>query len=382
MKIIFLVLHLGYGGVEKAVISQANLLAKKYEVEIISTYKLLLKPAFKLNENIKVKYLIKEIPNKLEWKNSLKKCDFLKFSKETFKALKIIYLREKKMIQEVKKINEGIVISTRILYTKILSKYGHSNIIKIAQEHKYHNNNKRYIKKLKKALKNIDYLLPSSKYLTNDYKKIMKNIKIVYIPLFLDYIPSVKSKLNNYNITAIGRLEFEKGFLDLISVFNKLNLKDNRFNLTIIGDGSLKPLLKEKIKNYNLDNKVKLRGYQNKEIINKVLSNTSLYIMTSFEESFGLVLIEAMSFGIPCIAFDSARGAQEIIENNKNGFLIKDRNKEEMVLKIIQYFNSNKESLSKEAIKKSNYYSEKNIESMWFEFIETILKKKNNDKNL
>lgn len=374
-KITFLVLHLGYGGVEKSIIAQANLLSKKYEVEIISTYKVLLEPAFKLNEKVKVKYLIKEVPNKEEWKMSLKKGKIFKFINESFLAIKILYYRKSKMIKEIKKIDEGIIISSRLLYTKSLSKYGKSNIIKVAEEHCHHNNDNCYISKLKKACKKIDYLLPPSQNLTNDYLQIFKDtkIKVLYIPLFLEYIPIEKSNLNNFNVTSIGRLEKEKGYFDLIDLFYKLNQKDNRFNLKIIGSGSHKKDLMAKIISLNLEDKIELMGYQTNEVINEVLSNTTLFVMTSFEESFGLVLIEAMSFGIPCIAFDSAQGAREIIENNKNGFLIKDRNHNEMIKKIINYFNSDKSNLAKGALKKVDFYSKKSVEPKWFDFIEKII---------
>ena len=56
--------------------------------------------------------------------------------------------------------------------------------------------------------------------------------------------------------------------------------------------------------------------------------------MTSYSESFGLVLLEAASFGLPLIAFDSAEGAKEIIQNGQNGYLIQNRNKEDMSNKI------------------------------------------------
>ena len=58
--------------------------------------------------------------------------------------------------------------------------------------------------------------------------------------------------------------------------------------------------------------------------------------MCSKEESFGIVLIEAGSFGIPEIAFDSAQGANEIIINNKTGYLIHNRDKYKMANKIVE----------------------------------------------
>lgn len=65
--------------------------------------------------------------------------------------------------------------------------------------------------------------------------------------------------------------------------------------------------------------------------------------MTSETESFGIVLLEAMSHGVPCIAFDSAEGAREIISSGDNGYLIKNRNYVAMVKKIEDLIKNPKE---------------------------------------
>ena len=53
-KIVFLALHLSYGGTERAIISEANMLVKRYEVEIISFYHLCDKPAFEVDPRVKI----------------------------------------------------------------------------------------------------------------------------------------------------------------------------------------------------------------------------------------------------------------------------------------------------------------------------------------
>ena len=71
-KISFLSLHLGYGGIEKAICSLANSLCDEYEVEILATYKTVEQPAFFLDDRIKVRYLTDVKPNGREWKDALK----------------------------------------------------------------------------------------------------------------------------------------------------------------------------------------------------------------------------------------------------------------------------------------------------------------------
>ena len=101
------------------------------------------------------------------------------------------------------------------------------------------------------------------------------------------------------------------------------------------------------------------------------MQKASLYLMTSHEESFGTVLVEASSFGIPQIAFSSAQGAHEIIENNVSGYLIEDRNKEEMAKKVIELMSDRKKlkTLGDNAFKVARKYSYSHVKDEWLNFI-------------
>ena len=65
-KVTILALHMGYGGIENAIASLANLLCEKYDVEILSVYRLYNEPVFELDERIKVNYISNIKPNKKE----------------------------------------------------------------------------------------------------------------------------------------------------------------------------------------------------------------------------------------------------------------------------------------------------------------------------
>ena len=113
--------------------------------------------------------------------------------------------------------------------------------------------------------------------------------------------------------------------------------------------------------------------------LEKEYLNSSLFLMTSFSESFGLVLVEAASFGLPLIAFDSAQGAKEIIEDNKNGFLIPGRDKQKFASKISELINDydKMQSLSLNASNTANRFSQEVVCKEWNNFIENISKEKN-----
>ncbi len=372
-KIAILGLHLKFGGVEQAIINQANMLCDFYDVKLVVTYKKD-EPSFWVNPKVKIVYLTNLYPNKEELKNSIKHFKILTFIKEGFKSIKILYLKYHTMKEYIKNSDDDILISSRVAITKILNKHG-KNKIKIAEEHRHHNNDKKYINNLVKSCTNIDYLVSVSKELNNYYSKIMKNTKCIYIPNGLDYYPEKASKLNNKNLISVGRLSYEKGYSDLIDVFKILYDKDKEFHLDIVGDGNEYNNILNKIKDYSLDNSVTLHGFQHKEYINKLLEKSSLYLMCSFEESFGIVLIEAASFGVPQIAFSSAQGANEIIKNNKSGYLINDRDKEEMANKVIKLINDKKKlnDFGKESRIIAKEFSFDSVKDKWVSFIKNIM---------
>ena len=380
-KIAILGLHLNYGGVEQTIINQANMLASNYEVELAITYKLLEKPAFNINENVKIIYLTDKKPNREDFKKYVKEKKLLKAFKEGLKSLNILYQKKKTMKEYIKSCNADIIISSRVEIAEILSKNKPKNTIAITEEHCHHNNNKKYIQRLKKACRKIDYIVAVSKELRDFYQKEINNIKSIWIPNSLNYWPSTQSKLNNKNLISIGRLSPEKGYLDLIDVFKAIYNKDKEFHLDIIGDGIEYEKLKKKITDLDLENGITLWGFKDREFINKKLKESSLYLMCSKEESFGIVLIEAGSFGIPEIAFDSAQGANEIIINNKTGYLIHDRDKDKMANKTIELINDKNKlnEFGKNARDKAEEYTFDNIKNKWLEFVTNIIEEKENN---
>ena len=87
------------------------------------------------------------------------------------------------------------------------------------------------------------------------------------------------------------------------------------------------------ISDLKLQDRIIMTGYLNKEEQVKYLQNSSIYAMTSESEGLPMVLLEAMSFGIPCIAYKTSSGVCDIIDDS-NGFVIENRNQSEYLEKL------------------------------------------------
>ena len=375
-KITIFSLHLGYGGIEQSVVNLANLLCNDYEVEIISTYKLADTPAFDISDKVKVVYLIdKYKPNREEWKLALKKFRLIKLIKETYKALVVLLLRRVKTKEAMRECSSDIMISTRVLFNKWLGETGRSKAYKIAWEHNHHHEDMDYAKGVVNSCRKLDTLVLVSDSLRAFYKKMMRenNIKCkcAFIPNMLDYVPDTTSKLNEKRIISVGRLSKEKGYVDLIEIFNKFHHKYPDWHLDIVGNGSERNKIVDRIYEYHLNDSVTVHGYLKKKELHELLSKASIYLMTSYTESFGIVLIEAMSYGIPCISFTSAEGANDLITNGENGFLIENRNFDGMIEKMSKLADNKKLriELGKNARNFSLNYSSDSIKKDWLDLL-------------
>ena len=373
-KVSILALHLGYGGIEKCISVLANLLCTRYQVEIAVCYKILEEPAFHLDERVKVIYLNDDIkPNREAFINALKKKNPVKVLKEGSYSMKVLYRRKKYMCDYIRNCNSNVIISTKDIFNYWTCSYAHDGVIKIGWEHNHYHKSTKYATNMINSAKNLDYFVLVSSDLQKFYSSKLVNSKVmcIYIPNAIESIPNKVSSLKDKRLISVGRLSHEKGFIDLLKVYNVLQLEYPDWCLDIVGDGVERGKLEEYIKKHHLDN-VTLHGFQGKEYIDELLNKSSIYVMTSFTESFGIVLLEAMSHGVPCIAYDSAEGAREIINSGDNGFLIKNRNLDAMVLKIRNLIENEKlrKNVGKAARESINKYTNEVVGEEWFTLIE------------
>lgn len=371
-KITIVALHLGTGGVEKYISSLCSMLEDSYKINIISSYKVSNTPGFYFSNKINIKYLINDRPYKNEFIKAVKDFNIKDIMKYGYKNLKILILKPIKEYKEIEKIDSKYVITT-LFHNKIVNDILDENYIKIATEHNYHNNNKQYINKVITSCRNSDYLVCVSNELKDFYKGKLKNFKtkVVYIPNVIDKLPIIKKEHNKNTLIAVGRLAREKGFGDLIDIVNIIKNDIPNIKVNIVGDGYEKDELENKIINLNLEKNIFLLGKKTFEEVENLMQESYIYLMTSYTESFGLVLIEAMSNKICCIGFDTSAGAREILKDG-NGILIENRDKSLFAKKVVELINDDKKYnlICNNAYKYCKIYLASNVKNSWLELLE------------
>lgn len=207
--------------------------------------------------------------------------------------------------------------------------------------------------------------------LTNDDKKHYNFIskKVVVIPNSLSFVSNIYSELSLKRIIAIGRLSYQKGFDMLLDVALKLKPSVPDWSINIFGDGELKDLLSEGIKQRELGNYVFIKPPTNN--IKKEYLDSSIYLMTSRWEGMPMVLLEAQSFGLPIVSFSCPEGPATIIQDNKSGFLVNPGDIDNMVNKLIKLTSdiSLRKVMGQEAVKNSQNYKPQLIVKKWLELL-------------
>lgn len=170
---------------------------------------------------------------------------------------------------------------------------------------------------------------------------------------------SNKSLNNNFlSFLYVGQLIERKGLEVTIEAFSKVN--KNNWLLTIVGTGSDELKLKKLVDKYGLSNKIIFVGYKQKEEILHYYSQADIFLMPSYLEVWGLVLNEALSSGLFCLASKYAGSTFDLIKNGENGYIIDPKDINNYKHYIEKTFNL---TLDKEKIKNSfiiSYESEAN----------------------
>ena len=379
MKILVLHGHLSMGGEERVLLNVLrNLVELNYDVDLLITW------------NHKENNLFEnEIPKKVNY-------EFLfdsyngknKLIKEIYRIrAKTTYL--KKIEKKIKKEKYDIVID----YSSNLLKYDNFDI-KIPVFAWIHfsltfgekltlEKTKKYKKQYKKYSKIFAITRVMKEEFINKVGIDEKKVELVYNPIDLKLIQkkaeNVEKKYENYlkqdYFLQVSRLTQQKQPEHLVDIYYKLKQAGIKEKLYFIGDGEKKEIIKQKIKEYNLEDDIILLG----QIENPYpfFKNAKLFVHTAKYEGLPTVLLESLALGTPVMSYDCPTGPRDILgKNSEYGELISLNDKDMFVEKVLELMNSKEkyEKYKKLSLIRANDFSMENNKVKLKELIENIKK--------
>jgi glycosyltransferase involved in cell wall biosynthesis len=192
--------------------------------------------------------------------------------------------------------------------------------------------------------KNVPFIVGSLSA-KNDLVKMgipQKNINIIPHGVIIKKLTITSSKEKTKTIIYLGALTKDKGIEDALKTFSYL-AKEGNYNFWVIGKGGKayeKNLLKL-VKELKIKNKVKFWGFVKEDKKFELLSKAHVLINPSVREGWGLVNIEANTFGVPVVAYKSA-GLIDSVKNGVSGLIIKKNTPEELAKGVIKILNDSK----------------------------------------
>lgn len=173
---------------------------------------------------------------------------------------------------------------------------------------------------------------------------------------------------DNPHLITIGRLSKEKGTKDLLKVFSKVQQRLALVRLTIIGDGPLEHQLKSLAKECHLSH---IDFINDTNEVEEFLDDADLFLFSSFYEGFPNAVAEAMSAGLPVIAFNDNSGTTDLLQNCEGAILISDRDTDAMAEAVVSLLadSSRYTSMSIASLQFVKQYSNDRVMSLWRELV-------------
>jgi GalNAc-alpha-(1->4)-GalNAc-alpha-(1->3)-diNAcBac-PP-undecaprenol alpha-1,4-N-acetyl-D-galactosaminyltransferase len=319
-KIAFLIPSLSTGGAERVVVLLANKFIEKFEVFVIVLNKT--ETVYSVDKEVTIIYLQeKYLP-----------------SSSLFEAIKSNFVYVKKICKTVKTNQIDILIgfTTSVNILTIISSMFLNKPNLISER----NNPDVTVPNIFwRNLRKFSYpftsgLIVQTELIKGYYQKSIQENKIKIIPNPIDEI--MLSTRKDYGqreniILTVGRLDKNKNQRLLIEAFANLNVAN--WKLVIAGDGVLREEYKELTVSLGISDKVDFVG--NVANVSDYYNKAKIFVFTSKSEGFPNALLEAMSFGLPCISTDCPSGPSEIIKNNENGYLVEVNNRRQLERRLI-----------------------------------------------
>ena len=357
------------GGVERVLTLKANYLAEHfgYDITIILTEGKDKPLFYPLSDKIKVINL--DINFEELWH-----CSFIK---KVFVYLKKQRQYKKLLTAELMRIHPDITISLLRREINFINEI-HDGSKKIGELHVNRANYRNFKTEDSNWLKNL-FARFWSHGLVSHLKKLDKLVvltekdreawveldNVVSIPNPLSFIPSSVSRMTGKRVICVARYSHEKGIDLLLKAWKEVESQIDDWRLDVFGEGERSPY-EQLIDNLGIDRAhCALNGRTTD--VEKEYCNSSVFVLSSRFEGFGMVIVEAMACGLPVVAFDCPWGPQAIISDGEDGLLVENGNPSALAQNLIALIKDDgkRKVMSEAALRNVQRFQIEHIAQQW-----------------
>ena len=356
-----------WGGIERVLVDKMNYLASVYgyEVYMLTTCQGLHSIPYQINSLIHVEDLGIQFHRQYQYRGLRKIWDGWKRTK----------LFEKKLLEQIKKIRPDVIICTTAdpVFSVVKVKgdiplvvESHSICIRTLGEKGFR---QRHVARLLlKGLKKATCLVSLSEGDAKEWRKLGVSVQV--IPNIVHLNDRALSTLNQKHVIFVGRFDYQKRPMTMLKIWEELFPRHQDWHLDIYGEGVQKQVLLDAIGSQNMN----IHLHEPTCQIFDAYRKSSILVVTSLYEPFGLVIPEAMSCGLPVVSFDSPYGPSSIITDGKDGYIAKDDDVELFIKRLEQLMDDTSLRLKMGtcAVESSKRFSAKQIMPKWKDLFESL----------
>ncbi|GLY04538.1 glycosyltransferase family 4 protein [Actinoplanes sp. NBRC 101535] len=304
----------GVGGTVRTVFHQANALCGAHDVEIASVHRSADAPVFPLDPRVRL-VTLSERARRSGLRNPLPHGrDFRYRGWDPAVDLRVVrYIRAQR---------DAIVITTRPALNILSAWFGPRRLIRIGQDHMNLGTYRRRLRReILRAYPRLDAVTVLTEADLAAYREALGGrTRLVRIPNGIPARTSTPQRHGTKVVVAAGRLVRQKGFDLLIKAFARVHERHPDWELHIFGYGRKRQRLTTMIAERGLEDVIRLRGVSRD--LDAEFATAALFVLSSRHEGLPMVLLEAMSSGLPVVSFDCPTGPAEIVEHGTNGLLV------------------------------------------------------------
>ena len=325
-RVHILIMHaFGLGGTIRTTLNLAGRLARHYDVEIISVLRRRDAPFLPVPPGVELTSLDDRTPGvaRSRVRRLLESAPSLLVHEEDFAFDTCSLWSDVQLVRKLRSLDGGVLIATRPAFNAIAARLAPRGMVTVGQEHmNFHAHKPGLAAELRRAYPRLDALAVLTEDDRRDYDALLSGgrPRVVRIPNALPELEGERSSVSNPLVLAAGRLTRQKGFDLLIPAFETVARAEPDWTLRIFGEGTKEPRLRKMILRRDLHDHVLIMGPTPQ--LGRELAKASIFALSSRFEGFGMVILEAMSKGVPVVSFDCPRGPAEIIRHGENGLLV------------------------------------------------------------